>query len=169
VLSKVFTPPFFAQHRTKLPMIFSLISVGITIAVGTTLWFWLPTVGVDGAIGLGIATSASAWVNVLLLAGTLAAEGSYRMGAKVWSRMVRLLLASVLMGVFVGVCAWQYPLLSSLLWKKEIAVLVVIAVGVLLYGIAVFAFRAVTLAEIKGSLRREQGAPGLALPGGGEG
>jgi putative peptidoglycan lipid II flippase len=169
VLSKVFTPPFFAQHRTKLPMIFSLISVGITIAAGTSLWFWLPTVGIDGAVGLGVATSASAWVNVLLLAGTLAAEGSYRMGAKVWSRIIRLLLASVLMGVFVGVCAWQYPLLSRLLWKKEIAVLVVIATGVLLYGVAIFLFRAVTLAEIKGSLRREQGPAGVVLPAGGEG
>ncbi len=30
-------------------------------------------------------------------------------------------------------------------------------------------FRAVTLAEIRGSLRREKGAPGVALPGAGEG
>jgi putative peptidoglycan lipid II flippase len=161
VLSKVFTPPFFAQHRTKLPMIFSLVSVGITIAVGASLWFWLPTVGMDGAIGLGFATSLAAWVNVFLLAGKLASEGSYRMGSRVWSRMIRLALASLLMGAFVAVCAWQYPLLSKLLLHKEIAVLAVILGGVVIYGFAVFAFRAVTLAEIRGSLRREKGAEGV--------
>ena len=91
------------------------------------------------------------------------------MGGRVWSRMFRLGLATALMGAFIGVCAWQYPLLSRVLLHKEIAVLVVIAVGVVIYGAAALAFRAVSLSEIKGSLRREKGAAGVALPGGGEG
>lgn len=169
VLLKVFTPPFFARHQTKIPMQYSLISVAVTIVIGSTLWFWLPTVGIDGAIGLGIATSASAWLNVLMLAGRLAKDGAYTMGARVWSRMLRLGLATALMGAFAGVCAWQYPLLSRVLFNKEIAVLAVIAVGVVIYAAAAFAFRAVSLSEIKASLRREKGAAGVALPGGGEG
>jgi putative peptidoglycan lipid II flippase len=167
VLAKVFTPPFFARQKSKRPMQFSLISVAITVVVGAALWYWLPTQGIDGTIGLGIATSFGAWVNVFLLAGALAREGAYTMGAAVWKRMVRLMMASVLMGVFAGVCAWQYPLLSELLWKKEVAVLVVIIVGVVIYGIAAFALRAVTLSEIKGALRREKGVAGV--PSGGEG
>ena len=167
VLAKVFTPPFFARQKSKRPMQFSLVSVFITVVVGASLWYWLPTVGVDGTIGLGIATSFGAWANVFLLANALAREGAYTMGGRVWSRMVRLIIASAIMGVFAGVCAWQYPLLSELLWKKEVAVLVVIAVGVVLYGIAAFALRAVTLGEIKGALRREKGVPGI--PSGGEG
>jgi putative peptidoglycan lipid II flippase len=169
VLLKVFTPPFFARQKTKVPMQFSLVSVVTTVIIGSTLWFWLPTVGVDGAIGLGIATSASAWINVFLLAGTLARDGAYKMGGRVWSRMFRLGLASVPMGAFIGVCALQYPLLARLLLHKEIAVLVVIVLGVLIYGAAAVAFRAVSLSEIKASLRREKGAPGVALSGGGEG
>lgn len=90
VLLKVFTPPFFARQKTKVPMQYSLISVVVTMAIGSTLWFWLPTVGIDGAIGLGIATSTSAWVNVFMLAGTLARDGAYKMGSRVWSRMLRL-------------------------------------------------------------------------------
>jgi putative peptidoglycan lipid II flippase len=167
VLAKVFTPPFFARQKSKRPMQFSLISVAITVIVGATLWYWLPTQGIDGTIGLGIATSFGAWVNVFLLAGALAREGAYTMGAAVWKRMIRLLMASVLMGVFAGVCAWQYPLLSQLLLTKEVAVLVVIIVGVVIYGLAAFALRAVTLAEIKGALRREKGVAGV--PSGGEG
>ena len=169
VLLKVFTPPFFARQKTKVPMQYSLISVVVTIAIGSTLWFWLPTVGVDGAIGLGIATSTSAWINVFMLAGTLARDGAYKMGSRVWSRLLRLGLATALMGAFAGVCAWQYPLLSRVFLHKEIAVLVVIIAGVAIYAAAALAFRAVSLSEIKGSLRREKGAAGVALPGGGEG
>jgi putative peptidoglycan lipid II flippase len=167
VLAKVFTPPFFARQKSKRPMQFSLISVGITVVVGAVLWYWLPTQGMDGTIGLGIATSFGAWVNVFLLATALAREGAYTMGAAVWTRMVRLMMASVLMGVFAGVCAWQYPLLSELLWRKEVAVLVAIIVGVVIYGVAAFALRAVTLSEIKSALRREKGVAGV--PSGGEG
>jgi len=167
VLAKVFTPPFFARQKSKRPMQFSLISVTITVIVGAALWYWLPTQGIDGAIGFGIATSFGAWVNVFLLAGALAREGAYTMGGRVWTRMVRLTIASALMGVFAGLCAWQYPLLADLLWKKEVAVLVVIGLGVIIYGVAAFALRAVTLAEIKGALRRERGAAGV--PSGGEG
>ena len=167
VLAKVFTPPFFARQKSKRPMQFSLVSVGITVVVGAALWYWLPTQGIDGTIGLGIATSAGAWVNVFLLASALAREGAYKMGAQVWSRMTRLIIASALMGVFAGVCAWQYDLLATLLWKKEVAVLAVIVIGVVIYGVAAFALRAVTVTEIKGALRREKGVAGV--PSGGEG
>jgi putative peptidoglycan lipid II flippase len=167
VLAKVFTPPFFARQKAKRPMQFSLISVVITIAVGASLWFWLPTVGIDGTIGLGFATSFSAWINVFLLAGALAREGAYTMGGRVWSRMTRLMIATALMGAFAGFCAWQYPLLAQIFWRKEVAVLAVIVAGVVIYGVAAFALKAITLAEVKGALRREKGAAGV--PAGGEG
>jgi putative peptidoglycan lipid II flippase len=167
VLAKVLTPPFFARQKSKRPMQFSLISVAITVIVGAALWYWLPTQGIDGTIGLAVATSLGAWVNVFLLAGALAREGAYTMGAAVWKRMVRLIGASVMMGAFVAVGASQYPLLADLLWTKEVAVLVVIVVGVVIYGVAAFVLRAITLAEIKGALRREKGVAGV--PSGGEG
>ncbi|MFT3722785.1 MAG: murein biosynthesis integral membrane protein MurJ [Hyphomonadaceae bacterium] len=150
VLAKVFTPPFFARQKSKRPMQFSLVSVLITVGVGATLWYWLPTVGRDGAIGLGIATSFGAWVNVFLLAGTLAREKVYAMGPAVWSRMFRLVLASTIMGVFAGFCAWQYPMLASLFWRKEVAVIAVIVVGVVIYTAAAFALRAVNSCRDQG-------------------
>ena len=169
VLAKVFTPPFFARQKSKRPMQFSLVSVGITVVVGAALWYWLPTQGDRRhasasasrhrrAPGSTSSCSPARWRG----------KGAYKMGAQVWSRMMRLIIASALMGVFAGVCAWQYDLLCpTLLWKKEVAVLVVIVIGVVIYGVAAFALRAVTLAEIKGALRREKGVAGV--PSGGEG
>jgi putative peptidoglycan lipid II flippase len=162
VLAKVFTPPFFARQNTKQPMQFSIAAVILNTALGASLWFLLPTMGLDGTIGLGIATSVGGWLNVALLSGTLAREGVYKVSAKAWSRIFRLLIASLLMGIFVAACEWQYALLSHIFWRKEVAVLVVVLAGFALYAVAAFALRAVTLSEIKGALRRERGAPGVA-------
>lgn len=165
VLAKVFTPPFFARQRTKQPMQFSITSVIVNTALGVTLWFSLPRFGVDPVIGLGIATSVGGWVNVALLSGTLAREGVYRLSAKAWGRLLRLAIASVIMGVVVGLCAWRYEDLSRLLLRKEIAVVVVVLVGFTIYAIAALVLRAVTIAEVGAALRRERGARPAGLPG----
>jgi putative peptidoglycan lipid II flippase len=162
VLAKVFTPPFFARQNTKQPMQFSIAAVIVNTALGASLWFLLPTLGLDGTIGLGIATSAGGWLNVALLSGTLAREGVYKVSAKAWNRIFRLLIASLVMGIFVAACEWQYRLLSHIFWRKEVAVLVVVLAGFALYAVAAFALRAVTLSEIKGAFRRERGAPAVS-------
>jgi putative peptidoglycan lipid II flippase len=171
VLARVFTPPYFARHRARQPMQFSIVAVVVNTAMGATLWFWLPTVGIDGAIGLAIATSTAGWINVTLLAGTLARENVYRLGPAVLRRMLRLLGASAVMAGFIAVCAWQYPLLADLFWRKEVAVMLVAAAGFGIYAASAIALGAVTPAEIRSSLRRERGAPDAhqGLPGGSEG
>ena len=176
VLTKVFTPPFFARQRTKQPAQFAITSVIVNTIVGAALWFWLPTMRVngepvDGAIGLAIATSLAGWINVFLLAGTLAKEGVYRMSARAWGRLARLGLACAVMAAFVAVCAFEYPLLARVLISKEIAAILVSAAGFGIFAVCALLFRAVTLAEIKSSLRRERGAPGVqgGLQGGIEG
>jgi putative peptidoglycan lipid II flippase len=166
VLAKVFTPPYFARQRTKQPMQFALVSVVTNIVLGAGLWFWLPTRGVDGAIGLAIATSVSGWINVFLLAGTLAREKVYRVSPRAWGRLARLGLACAVMSIFVTLCAFNYELLSQVLWRKEVAAVAVSAVGFAIFLVCALLFRAVTLAEIKSSLRRERGAPGApSAPG----
>ncbi len=173
VLAKVFTPPFFARHRTKQPAVFTGITVVLNIVLGAALWFGMPMINrdLDGAIGLAIATSICGWVNVILLAGTLARERVYVVSAAAWSRLARLGLACAVMGAFITACAFEYPLLSRLLISKEIAAALVSGFGFAIFLACALLFRAVTLAEIKSSLKREQGAPGVStgLPGGSEG
>lgn len=168
VLAKVFTPPFFARQDTRRPMQFAVTSVIVNTLLGAGLFFLLPRYGVDGVIGLGIATSVAGWLNVALLAGALAREGIYRISAKAWRRLGRLAIACLVMGVFVAVCGANYATLSQLLWRKEIAILAVAFTSFALYCVAALAFRAVGLREIRAALRRERGAPdgGGALPPG---
>jgi len=162
VLAKVLTPPFFARMDTRRPMIFAITSVVITVVLGAGLFFWFSRMDIDGVLGLAIATSVSAWVNVALLGGTLIREGAWFASSRFVSRISRVLAASVVMAAVLLAASIGYPVLKDLLLAKEIAVLAVCGVGGLVYGGCLFAFGAVTLAEMKAVLRREPGAANVS-------
>jgi putative peptidoglycan lipid II flippase len=165
VLAKVFTPPYFARHDMKAPMKFAMVSVAVNVVLGAGLFYGLGRVGGDGVVGLAVATSVSAWVNVMLLGGTLARRGDYRLGARVWSRLARIGLASAAMGAVLLLFSANYERLRDVLLTKEIAILAACLVGFGVYGAAVLLFRAVTPAELKSVLRREPGGGGAAAAG----
>ena len=157
VLAKVLTPPFFAREDTRRPMIFAVSAVVFTVVVGSVLFFWLSSSGRDGVLGLAVATSLSAWLNVALLGGTLVRESTWGASPAFVSRLLRVLLASGVMAAVLLAAGLGYGILSRVFLAKEVAVLVVCAVGAALYGVCLLAFRAVTLSELKAVLRREPG------------
>lgn len=158
VLAKVLTPPFFAREDTRRPMIYAVSAVVFTIVVGSGLFFWLSSQGMDGVLGLAIATSLSAWINVALLGGTLIREKAWEATGAFVSRVARVLLASGVMAGALLAAGINYEMLSRAFLAKEIAVLVVCGAGAALYGVCLLAFRAVTIRELKAVLRREPGA-----------
>ena len=159
VLAKVLTPPFFAREDTRRPMYYAVAAVIFTVVIGSALFFWLSSLGVDGVLGLAIATSLSAWINVALLAGTLIREDVWRPSPAFVARVSRVLLASAVMAGVLVAAGIGYDLLSRLLLAKEVAVLAVCGAGALVYGACLVLFRAVSLAELKATLKREAGAP----------
>ena len=166
VLAKVFTPPFFARQDTKTPMKFALWTVAANTVLGVALFFGLRTQGIDGVIGLAIATSAAAWLNIALLTGRLASMGAYRIGRPVWSRLARITLATAVMAAALAAAQYWRADLYELLWRKEVAILAACLAGAALYALAALATRAVTISELRSALRRERGAP--AMPDGGD-
>ena len=158
VLAKVFTPPFFARQDMKRPMNFAMASVVANVTLGASLYYGLAALGYDGVVGLAVATSLAAWLNVALLAGTLAREGIYRPGPRVLGRLTRVAAATAAMAAVLTACAVYYPQLSGWLWRKELAVVAACILGFLVYGAAVLVFRAITPAELRSALRRERGA-----------
>ena len=158
VLAKVLTPPFFAREDTRRPMIYAITAVVFTIVVGAALFFMLTRMGIDGVLGLAVATSLSAWINVALLGGTLMRENIWRPSSAFLSRLFRVLAASAVMAGLLVVAGMGYGTLSRVLLAKEIAVLVVCGAGGLVYAACIVLFRAVSLAELKATLKREPGA-----------
>jgi len=157
VLAKVLTPPFFAREDTRRPMIFAVAAVVFTVVVGSVLFFWLSAHGHDGVLGLAVATSLSAWLNVALLGGTLIREKAWHASTAFISRISRVLLASGVMAAALLAAGIGYETLSRVFFAKEIAVLVVCGVGAGLYGACLLVFRAVSIRELKAVLRREPG------------
>jgi putative peptidoglycan lipid II flippase len=160
VLIRILAPAFFARGDTRRPMVFALVSVAVNAALAIGLF----NLGM-GISGIAAAVSAAAWTNALLLGATLWRRGHYRPSPAAASRLVRILLASVGLGLVVGLASWARPMLQAPVeallgalgadhGAKELTLLAVVAAGGLTYVVLAFATRAITVGEIKGLIRK---------------
>jgi putative peptidoglycan lipid II flippase len=160
VLIRMLAPAFFARGDTRTPMKFALVSVAVNAALAIGLFF----AGL-GIAGIAAAVSGAAWTNVLLLGGALWRRGLYRPSAAALSRLARIAAASAGLAVIVGIAASlrsviEAPVADLLAGlgashgAKEISLLLVTATGGLTYVALAFLTRAVTVAEVRGLIRR---------------
>lgn len=169
VLTRILAPPFFARQDTRRPMNFALASVVANVVLGVGFFFGLRALGGHGYVGLAIATSAAAWVNVILLAGALLRERTWAPDRAAWGRLGRIGIATAIMAGAVWATTPFYPAINARFSElpvvgiagKELATLVISMAGFALFVVAAFALRAVTFGEIRRALRRE---PASALP-----
>jgi putative peptidoglycan lipid II flippase len=168
VLAKIYAPAFFAREDTKSPMRFALISMGVNIALGAALFFGFRAFGYLGFPGLAIATSVAAWVNVMMMAATLARRGDYAPSPKAIWRFTRIGLVSVALGAAMWLASVNRVALEALLGSKEVAVAILILGGGTAYFLVLFLTGSVTISEVRGAFRRERGpAPNETGGGGG--
>ena len=160
VLIRILAPAFYARSDSRSPMRYALISVAVNALLAIALFF----AGM-GVSGIAAAVSASAWVNALLLAAALWKSDHYRPSIHALSRLSRIAIASIGMGVFVAVCSWgrvyvEAPIenvlsiIGTSRGVKELSMLLVVGLGGLTYVVLAFATRAVTVPEVKRLLRR---------------
>ena len=160
VLIRILAPAFFARRDTRSPMIFALVSVVVNavLAIGLFNLGW-------GIAGIAAAVSGAAWTNALLLGGALWRRGLYRPSTEALSRLVRIGLSAAGLAVVVGLAASARPLIETPMagalsglgldfGAKEATLLLVTAAGGLTYVALAFATRAITMAEVKGLIRR---------------
>ena len=160
VLIRILAPGFYARGDTKSPMRFALVSVVVNAVLALALFF-----GGMGVPGIAAAVSDAAWANALLLGATLWKRGHYRPSGRTVKRLVRVLVSSAALGVFVALCSWGRGYLEAPVQQvlnaigsdrgaKELVMLLVVAMGGMTYVILAFLTRAVTVAEVKRLLRR---------------
>ena len=160
VLIRILAPAFFARGDTRTPMTFALVSVAVNAVLAIGLFFagW-------GIAGIAAAVSASAWTNVLLLGGALWRRDLYRPSVPALSRLVRIAAAAAGLAVVVGIAASLRPVIEAPVadllaalgtshGAKEAALLLVTGAGGLVYVALAFLTRAVTVAEVRGLIRR---------------
>lgn len=151
VLQKVLQPLFFARQDTKTPFRYAVYAMILNAAIATGLTPWF------GWYTPAIAATAAGW----LMVGQLA-YGARKMGdvarfdARFGQRLWRICLASALMGaVIYGLYILMMPALNLDYWRYP-ALVCLIALGILSYGIAGQLTGAFSLAELKGVVRRRR-------------
>lgn len=163
ILIRILAPPFFARQDTKSPMRFAIIGVVVNLVVGTGAFFLQRHLGYNGYVGLAIAASVAGWTNALLLGLTLLRKKYWRPEPWVLGKLMRIMLATLIMAAFLGFAAANRVPIEGwfearIIVGKEIATLMVCGLAGVIYTIAAFALRAVTMADIKTALRKPPGA-----------
>lgn len=159
VLLRILQPAFFARQDTKTPMRFSLISVGVNIALGVALFYAI------GFQGVAVATSVAAWITVVQMWVSLARKGVWRPSARAASKITRVAIASAALGGVMFLAnlfrADIEGVVRSVLphGVKEVSLVLVCAAGLALYPVLLFASGGVTLTEARAALRRRKGDP----------
>jgi putative peptidoglycan lipid II flippase len=156
VLRQVLQPAFFARQDTKSPMRFALVAVAVNLVAGVGLFY------VMGVPGIAAATALAAWVNVAQMANALWRRGLYRPSPQAISRLIRILVATAVLGALLVAAQHYRPVLEhpfgrrrfAGLGAKEITVLAVTAAAALVYPVLLFVSGGVTPAELRALLRR---------------
>ena len=149
VLVKVLTPGFYARSDTKTPVRIALVAMLVNL-VGNLILIWP-----FAHVGVGIATAASAWVNVALLYWFLNRRGHLSIDARLKAKLWRILLAGAAMGagLWFG-SALADPWLTGGLWQRVSVLILLCGSGAALYALSTFVFGVYRLSELKALLRR---------------
>ncbi|MGI9357470.1 MAG: murein biosynthesis integral membrane protein MurJ [Rhizobiaceae bacterium] len=144
VLIKVFQPAFFAREDMRTPFRFSAVMVVVNIIGSIALFPFF------GHVGIALATSISAWVNLALLVATLYSNGDFRPSAVTLKRVALIVLCSSVMGVIVlALKTWfADTVFSSHFVERLVATGAIIAAGAALYFALIFATGAIDRAQI---------------------
>ena len=93
VLIKVLQPGYFAREDTKTPMYIAGITVVTNIVFSLLLFWWLRPKGI-GHVGIALATSIAAWVNVILLGIGLRRQGYIKLDRRLLDKFWRIGISS---------------------------------------------------------------------------
>ncbi len=147
VLIKVLQPGYFAREDTRSPMKMAGITVIVNIVVSLLLFPFFQHVGI------AVATSVAAWVNVFLLWFGL--RGFVTLDSESRRRLLGMVIASVIMALCLVVAkhflgGW----LVADFWQKTIALAILISFGLTVYIAGVLGMKVTSLHELKNSFRK---------------
>ncbi len=149
VLQKVLQPVYFARSDTRTPFHFALVALVVNAVLAIGLSFFI------GYIAAAIATSVAGWVMTgLLWRGARRMGEDTRFDRRFWSRSVRIVAASWLMGaVMLGVVIVIGPMFGA--GKlRYLALAILVGSGMATYFAIGHLLGAFRLSEFRAAMRR---------------
>lgn len=142
VLIKILQPGYFAKGDTKNPMKMAIIMVCVNVVVSLILF------PIIGHVGLALATSIAAWVNVFMLWKGL--NGFVTLTEETVFKLGRMVCASIVMGVVLyfaarGLESWFIGTGT----QRIVAMALVVGTGVSAFGALALFLRATSVKDLK--------------------
>jgi putative peptidoglycan lipid II flippase len=134
VLLRSFTAPFYARGDTLTPVKAALLAAAINILLKVLL------MGHLAQVGLALATSVGAWINLSLLALFARQQGFAVSGAAIGRPVAKLLVAGVVLAaaLVAGAYGLEQALAGWTTFREETMLALLIVLGAVVYGLAVF-------------------------------
>ena len=147
VLVRVLQPGYFARENTKTPMLIAGVTVFVNIVFSIILFDSL------GHIGIAIATSIAAWVNVALLLFGL--RNFWKPDARLKSRMPKIFIASIVMGSLLWILHQTIKeMFNHDFWLRLGGVSMLVIFGITIYFFIAFKLKASSLKELKADFKK---------------
>ena len=148
VLIRVLAPGFYAREDTATPVRIAVVAMVVNIALMIALMKPM------GHVGIALATSASAWLNTLLLAGVLVRRGDFALDDRMKKRLPRILLATAGMVGVLEIARQNLAfLIAGNVAEKVLGLGLLCALGLAAFMVFAVALRAAGLSDAKSMLR----------------
>lgn len=151
VLAKALTPAFFAREDTATPVKISIACMVVNLVLNVLL------MGPLLHVGIALATSLSAWLNVALLASVLMRRGDLVLDARLKARSLRQAAAALAMTVALAlILLLLAPGFAGGEASRVLALGLLVGAGLLVYALAALGLGAAKPAELRAALSRPQ-------------
>lgn len=133
VLLRSFTAPFYARGDTATPVKAALLAAAINIALKVVL------MGPLAQVGLALATSVGAWINLSLLAVFARRQGFAVSGAAIGRPVAMLVAAGVVLAaaLLAGAYGLERALSGLSVFREETMLALLVVLGAIVYGLLV--------------------------------
>lgn len=133
VLMRSFTAPFYARGDTATPVKAALLAAAINIALKVVL------MGPLAQVGLALATSVGAWINLSLLAFFARRQGFAVSGAAIGKPVAKLIAAGLVLAaaLLAGAYGLERALSDMTLFRDETELASLVVLGAAVYALAV--------------------------------
>jgi putative peptidoglycan lipid II flippase len=133
VLMRSFTAPFYARGDTATPVKAALLAAAINIALKVVL------MGPLAQVGLALATSAGAWINLSLLAYFARRQGFAVSGAAIGKPVAKLIAAGIVLAAALAIGAYglERALADMTKFRDETALAILVVFAAVVYALTV--------------------------------
>jgi putative peptidoglycan lipid II flippase len=133
VMMRSFTAPFYARGDTATPVMAALLAAAVNIGLKIVL------MGPLAQVGLALATSVGAWINLSLLALFARRQGFVVSGAAIGKPVAKLVAAGIVLAaaLLAGAYGLERALADMTAFREETMLALLVLLGAIVYGLAV--------------------------------